>query len=88
MIIYTCTKNFEKTIKFESGEKMCIVAINTRKILNERGLKHKVIAKRAGYTETQFSNILCGRKNIETDDVLRISKALDVLPNELYGITS
>lgn len=67
---------------------MCIVANNTRKILNERGIKHKVIAERAGYTEGQFSNILCGRKNIETDDVLKISKALGVTPNVLYGITS
>lgn len=46
----------------------------------------KVVAKRAGYTEQQFSNILCGRKNIETDDILRIAKALSATPNELYGI--
>lgn len=66
---------------------MCIVAQNIRKILNEQGLKQKVVAKRAGYTEQQFSNILCGRKNIETDDILKIAKALKATPNELYGIT-
>lgn len=64
---------------------MCIVAKNVRRILSERGLKHKVIAEKAGYTEGQFSNILCGRKNIDTSDVLRISKALAVTPNVLYG---
>lgn len=85
MIIYTRTK---KLGNIEGGEKMCIVAENTRKILNERGLKHKAVAEKAGYTEGQFSNILCGRKNIETSDVLRISKALNITPNELYGIDS
>ncbi|MBR1392662.1 MAG: helix-turn-helix transcriptional regulator [Ruminococcus sp.] len=67
---------------------MCIVAENTRRIIEERGLKQKAVAEKAGYTETQFSNLLCGRKVISTEDVIKITKALGVLPNELYGITS
>ena len=66
---------------------MCIVATNVRKILDARGLKQKVVAQKAGYTEQQFSNLLCGRKTIETQDVIKISVALDVTPNELYGFS-
>lgn len=66
---------------------MCIVASNVRKILDTRGLKQKVVAQKAGYTEQQFSNLLCGRKVIETKDVVRISIALDVTPNDLYGFS-
>lgn len=67
---------------------MCIVAENTRRIINERGLKQKAVGEKAGYTERQFSNILCGRKRIEPDDVKRICDALNVTPNDLYGFTS
>lgn len=65
---------------------MCVVADNIRKIIEDRGLKQKAVAEKAGYTEQQFSNLLCGRKTIETEDVVKITKALDVLPNDLYGI--
>lgn len=67
---------------------MCVVATNVRKILDTRGLKQKAVAKRAGYTEQQFSNLLCGRKTIETADVMKLCRALDVMPNELYGFTT
>lgn len=66
---------------------MCVVAENTRKIINEKGLKQKAVAEKAGYTERVFSDLLCGRRRIETDDVIRITKALNVLPNELYGFS-
>ncbi len=67
---------------------MCTVAENTRKIISERGLKQKVVAEKAGYSERLFSDMLCGRKKIETGDVIKISKTLNVTPNELYGFTN
>lgn len=67
---------------------MCVVAENIRKIMAEKGFKQKAIAQKAGYTEQQFSNLLCGRKTIEADDVIRITAALGVYPNDLYGIRS
>ena len=70
----------------KGGVIMCIVAENIRKIIKERGLKQKIVAKKAGYTEQQFSNLLCGRKTIETEDVTKVCNALGVLPNDLYGI--
>lgn len=61
---------------------------NTKKIIQERGIKQKVVAEKAGYTAQQFSNMLNERKIIECGDVLHISAALDVTPNDLFGITS
>ena len=64
------------------------IITNTKKIIHERGIKQKVVAEKAGYTAQQFSNMLNERKIIECGDVLRISAALDVTPNDLFGITS
>lgn len=61
---------------------------NIKKIIEERGIKQKAIAAKAGYTAQQFSNMINERKIIECRDVLRISEALDVTPNDLFGITS
>lgn len=57
---------------------------NVRKIIIERGLKQKAVAKNAGYDEKQFSNMLNGRKTITDVDVFRLSVALGVTPNELF----
>ncbi len=65
---------------------MSIIAENTRNIIKEKGLKNKAVAERAGYTEQKFSRILNGQKIIESRDILRIANALDVTPNDLFGI--
>ena len=65
---------------------MSIIAENTRNIIKEKGLKNKAVAERAGYTEQKFSRILNGQKIIESKDILRIANALDVTPNDLFGI--
>lgn len=65
-----------------------IVVHNARRIINERGFKNKAIAEKAGYTEKQFSNMLNGRRTITSTDVLRLSNALGVTPNDLFGFTN
>ena len=67
---------------------MSIIAENTRNIIKEKGLKNKAVAECAGYTEQKFSRILNGQKIIESKDILRIANALDVTPNDLFGIKS
>ncbi len=67
---------------------MSIVADNTKNIIRAKGLKNKAVAERAGYTEQKFSSMLNGRKVIESMDILRIAKALEVTPNDLFGISS
>jgi len=46
------------------------------------GLKQRIIAERAGYTEKQFSAMMTGRKRITAVDVEWICSALDVSPSE------
>ena len=60
------------------------VARNTRRIISTLGLKNRVVAKRAGYSEQQFSAMLNGRKIIKECDVAAISNALGVTPNDLF----
>lgn len=58
---------------------------NIYKTIEEKMLVQAKVAKRAGYTPKAFNDMLKGRKLILADDVLKISKALGVSPNELLG---
>ena len=54
--------------------------------MEQKCLKQGAIAKKADYDGKVFSNMLNGRKIITDLDVIRIANALEVEPNELYGI--
>ena len=71
---------------WEVNKILSIVAENTRNIIKAKGLKNKAVAEKAGYSEQKFSRMLNGQKVIESSDILRISNALDVTPNDLFGI--
>lgn len=64
------------------------VVENTRRIIAQKGLKNGAVAARAGYTEKQFSAILCRRRAVRDTDIIAISEALEVTPNELLGFTN
>ena len=64
------------------------IALNTKWILTEKGLIHRVIAERAGFTPNVFSAMLNGRKLFLADYVVPVAKALGVTPNELFGVDS
>lgn len=55
------------------------------RIINERGMKQKAVAERSGMTEQQFTAIIKGRKLLNPVDIVAISKALDVQPNDLFS---
>lgn len=61
------------------------IADNTRRIIAEKGLKHRAVADKAGFTAKQFSAILNHRKIIKDVDVEAIANALEVTPNELFA---
>lgn len=63
-----------------------LIATNIKKIINSRGLKHLAVARKAGYTQGQFSNLLNGRKTITDEDILKICTVLNVQPNDLFSI--
>lgn len=56
------------------------------KIIDERHLKQAAIARAAGYSPRMFNDLLKGRKRITADDVAPICKALEITPNELFGV--
>ena len=61
---------------------------NTRRIIEKKGMKHRAVAERAGFSEKQFSALLNRRKIIKDTDVIAIANALEVTPNELFGVTN
>jgi transcriptional regulator with XRE-family HTH domain len=65
---------------------MSIVAVNIKRIIDQKGMKHKAVARLAGYSNPQFSAILCGRKIIKDSDIEAIAKALSVTPNDLFAM--
>lgn len=66
---------------------MSTVALNVKRIINERGYKKGAIAKMAGYNEKTFSNMLNGRKLISEQDIVKLTIVLDVTPNDLLDKT-
>lgn len=62
-----------------------IVAVNTKTLIKKSGYKQSAIAKKAGYSESQFSAMLNGRKIIRDTDIAPIAKALGVTPNHLFA---
>ena len=82
---------YEKRV-LQGGESMKAAIYNTvlpkniNRLIDEKGFKQCTIAKRAGHTEKSFSDLLNGRKIIKAVDIINISKALGVTPNEIFGI--
>ncbi len=66
---------------------MNLIIQNTKAILESRGLKQKTFAQKAGYSEQQLSRKLAGHSPITWEDVLKIANALELTPNDLYGIS-
>lgn len=64
-----------------------IVAINVKRIINERCLKQCAVATRAGYSKQQFNDMLNERKIIRDMDIPKIAIALGVDANELFKKT-
>lgn len=66
---------------------MTSVAANAKKIIEQKGLKQKSVAVKAGYTAKVFNALLNGNKIMRDGDIIRIANALDTTPNELFGFT-
>ena len=58
---------------------------NIKKIISEKGMKQGVVAERAGFSQSEFSNILNGRRKLlRAEHILPIAEALKVDVNALY----
>ena len=63
---------------------MTIVQGNLIRVIEEKELKKKGVAKRAGITSQMLSDIIAGRKVIRADMVPALAAALDVQIPELF----
>lgn len=64
----------------------CNAAIprNLDRIIKDRGLKQSAVARWAGYSNQQFTDMLNGRKIIKPCDILVIANALGVNIGDLF----
>ena len=60
------------------------VAAGIESIIREKGFIQGVIAKKAGFSDQQFSDMLKGRKVIRADYMVPIAKAMGVSVQEIY----
>ena len=60
------------------------IAVGIKKTIVARGLVQKAVAKRAGFTEQQFSDMLNDRKIIKACDMRAIAEAVGVSVADLY----
>lgn len=64
-----------------------VVADNLKFCINDRGLKQSAIARKAGFSPQEFSDMLNGRRIMRAIDIVNIINALDnVDANDLFGI--
>lgn len=58
---------------------------NIKRIISSKGMKYGVVAKRAGFSPQEFSNILNGRRKLlRVEHMAPIAEALGVSIDELY----
>ena len=57
---------------------------NIKALIVESGMKQKVVAERAGFTEHMMTDMLNGRKVIKAEFVPSLCRALGVTPNRLF----
>lgn len=63
---------------------MSLVQGNLIRIIEEKGLVKKGVAKRAGISAQMLSDIIAGRKVIRADMVPALAAAIDVQITELF----
>lgn len=63
------------------------IVLNIKHIIEDKGMKQYVIAKKAGFTESEFSNMLNDRRKlIRVEHLPKIAFALGVTVNTLFSI--
>lgn len=60
------------------------VAENAARLMDEKMLKRKAVAKVLGYSEQMLSDMLNGRKLIKVFDILLISNVLGIEVEKLF----
>lgn len=58
---------------------------NLKKIIEERGLVQKWLAKKVGITEAALSNIINEKSNVQMETARKICKVLKLSLDEAFG---
>lgn len=53
--------------------------------IKKSGMKKNVIAERAGLTKQKLCDIIAKRRNLDSNEMMRICDAMGISPNELVG---
>lgn len=61
------------------------LATGLKVIIAQKGLKNLHIAKKAGYTSQELSDMLNGRRLIKACDIPRLTKVLNVTSDDIYA---
>lgn len=65
-----------------------VVADNLKFYIDNRSLKQSVIARKAGFSPQEFSDMLNGRRLMRAIDIANIINVLDNIDaNDLFGVT-
>lgn len=59
---------------------------NIKKLVKESDIKQGAIARRAGFTDQSFSDMMYGRKLLRAEYIPQIAAALGETINEIYGV--
>ena len=57
---------------------------NLRTVIDESGMKQKVVAERAGMPPKQLNNILCFRRRLDAGSIPRLCIVLGIPVNRLF----
>ena len=57
------------------------------RIIGAKGMKQYVVAQRAGMSAQMLTDIINGRRLIKANDIVALSRALEVTPNDLFTPT-
>lgn len=78
------TKTLEGVIYMNVSSYNAMLPANISKVIRSKGLKNNAVAKKAGFSSQQFSDMLNGRKIIKPCDIIAISFALGIDVDDLF----
>ena len=57
---------------------------NLREVIEESGLKQKIVAERTNMKPRQLNDILCFRKRLDPADIPAFCRVLNISPDRLF----
>lgn len=67
-----------------NNEQYRLIIYNLREVIEESGMKQKVVAERCEMTARKLNDILCFRKRLDVDTIPAFCKVLNVKPERFF----